>query len=42
MSHMYREGLGVEKDVKKKLFHLEEAAIGGHADARYNLASYEW
>jgi len=42
MSHMYREGLGVEKDKKKQIYHLEEAAIGGHADARYNLASYEW
>ena len=40
--HTYREGLGVEKDEKMKLYHMEEAAIGGHADARYNLASYEW
>ena len=42
ISHMYREGLGAEKDEEKKVHHLEEAAIGGHADARYNLASYEW
>ena len=42
MSHMYREGFGVQKDEKMKVYHLEEAAIGGHVDARYNLASYEW
>ena len=42
LSVMYREGKGVEEDEKKKLHHLEEAAIVGHPDARYNLASYEW
>ena len=30
---LYRNGLGVEKDEKKELYHLEEAAIGGHPDA---------
>jgi hypothetical protein len=30
-------GRGVEKDEKKRLSHLEEAAIGGHPIARYNL-----
>jgi TPR repeat protein len=34
---MYQLGKGVEKDLKKKVYHLEEAAIGGHPDARYNL-----
>ena len=26
---------------KKRLYHLEEAAIGGHPRARYNLGCYE-
>jgi tetratricopeptide (TPR) repeat protein len=30
LSHMYYKGEGVEKDGKKKVHHLEEAAIGGH------------
>jgi len=42
LSHLYREGLGVEKDEKKGLYYLEEAAIAGHPSARYNLAGYEW
>jgi TPR repeat protein len=41
LSRMYSEGEGVEKDEKKKIFHLEEAAILGHPYARYNLACYE-
>ena len=42
LSVMYLEGLGVEKDEKKELYHLEEAAIGGHPDARYQLGINEW
>ena len=42
LSVMYIEGKGVEKDDKKKVYHMEEAAIGGHPDARYNLGCYEW
>jgi TPR repeat protein len=38
MNHMGRCG---EKDEKKAVYHNEEAAIGGHPDARYNLASIE-
>jgi TPR repeat protein len=38
---MYHDGEGVERDEKKMLYHWEEAAIGGHPDARYNLACYE-
>eukprot|EP00985_Skeletonema_marinoi_P013621 scaffold6789_cov206-Skeletonema_marinoi.AAC.5 len=34
---LYLEGLGVEKDEKKRLYHLEEASIGGHLVARRNL-----
>jgi hypothetical protein len=38
---MYYEGHGVEKDPKKKIYHLEEAAIGGHPSARYNLGNHD-
>ena len=42
LSHMYRDGSsGVEKDETKELYHLEEAAIRGHACARHNLGVYE-
>jgi len=41
LSFIYQEGQGVEKDEKKRLYHLEQAAIGGHPDARYNLARKE-
>ncbi len=41
ISIMYATGEGVEKDEKKELYHLEEAAIGGHAGARFNLGAYE-
>jgi TPR repeat protein len=41
LSVMYGEGLGVEHDAKKKIYHLEEAAIGGHPIARYNLGCHE-
>ena len=34
---MYRLGHGVEKDKGKEIYHLEEAAVGGHPSARYNL-----
>ena len=42
LSHLYRDGHGVEKDEGKEIYHLEEAAIGGHPDARYNLGCEEW
>jgi TPR repeat protein len=38
---MYSKGKGVEKDEKKEVYHLEEAAIGGHTVARHNLANIE-
>jgi TPR repeat protein len=38
---MYHDGEGVEKDMKKYMHHMEEAAIGGHPKARYNLAVNE-
>jgi hypothetical protein len=41
LSLMYQKGLVVEKDMKKSVYHLEEAAIGGYPDARCNLGCYE-
>ena len=38
---MYHCGHGVAKDEKKEIYHLEEAAIGGHVEARYKLGKYE-
>ena len=42
LSILYQLGEGVEKDKKKEVYHLEEAAIGGHPDARFNLGCEEW
>ena len=36
------EGQGVKKDRGKQIHHLEEAAIGGHPQARYELGVHEW
>ena len=41
LSYMYRDGEGVEKDEAKEIYHLEEAAIRGHLDARFQLAFKE-
>jgi hypothetical protein len=41
LSVLYRKGDGVEKDEKKELYHLEEAAIGGHPNARIYLGNHE-
>ena len=41
LSIAYSMGQGVENDEKKQVYHLEQAAILGHPDARYNLAWYE-
>jgi hypothetical protein len=41
VSLLYQGGRGVEKDEKKEIYHLEEAAIGGHPSARYSLACAE-
>ena len=41
LSILYSEGLGVEKDEQKDICHLEEAAIAGHPDARFQLGAYE-
>eukprot|EP00984_Skeletonema_dohrnii_P018344 scaffold8545_cov76-Skeletonema_dohrnii-CCMP3373.AAC.2 len=42
LSLLYMKGLGVEKDKKKRLHHLEAAAIGGDHVARNRLANVEW
>ncbi len=41
LSIMYRKGQGVEKDIKKQVYHSEEAAIVGHHMARHNLGCIE-
>ena len=41
LSTFYRDGQGVEKDEKRELHHTEQAAIGGHPMARYNLGCFE-
>jgi hypothetical protein len=42
LSILYWLGGGVEKDERKKVYHLEEAAIGGHDLARHKLANIEY
>ena len=41
LSCLYHLGEGFEKNEKKRVYHLEEAAIGGHAIARYKLGHFE-
>ena len=42
LSILYQLGQGdVEKDEKKEVYHLEQAAIGGHPEARNNLGAIE-
>jgi TPR repeat protein len=41
LAYMYYNEQGVEKDEEKAGYHLEKAAIGGHAMARHNLAVVE-
>ena len=41
LSLLYRTGEGVEKDEKKEMYHLEEAAIQGHLDTRHQLGVNE-
>jgi len=42
LADLYHNGRGVEQDEKKEMYHLEEAAIGGHSKARYNIGVHEW
>eukprot|EP00984_Skeletonema_dohrnii_P002819 scaffold963_cov103-Skeletonema_dohrnii-CCMP3373.AAC.9 len=41
LSCLYLNREGVEKDEKKRVYHLEVAAIGGHPTARYYLGCVE-
>ena len=41
LSMLYTKGEGVDRNKKKAMYHLEKAAIGGHPQARYNLAYAE-
>ena len=41
LSFMYWDGHGVDRDMAKKLQHLEQVAIGGHPKARHNLGVHE-
>ena len=41
LSRMYSKGLGVGRDKNKELYHLEEAAIGGHVLGRHFLGGLE-
>eukprot|EP00985_Skeletonema_marinoi_P021857 scaffold13640_cov135-Skeletonema_marinoi.AAC.2 len=38
---LYNKDDGFEREEKKQLYHMEEAAIGGHPIARYNLGCVE-
>ncbi len=42
LAALYHRGESVLKDRGKKIYHLEEAAIGGHPEARYSLGCEEW
>ena len=42
LAGLYQDGKGVQKDVGKMIYHLEEAAIAGHPDARYSLGKHEY
>eukprot|EP00984_Skeletonema_dohrnii_P022032 scaffold11147_cov79-Skeletonema_dohrnii-CCMP3373.AAC.4 len=42
LAAMYHNGRGVEKDKGIEIYHLEEAAIGGHPLARHILGCHEW
>ncbi len=41
LAAIYVTGDGVEKDERKVLYHIEEAAIGGNPDARHALGCWE-
>ncbi len=41
LGDLYHTGEGVEKDEKKAVYHLEQAAIGGHPGTRFVLAAHE-
>lgn len=42
LSVLYREEKHVEMNERRAIYHLEEAAIAGQPDARFNLGLLEW
>ena len=42
IGHAYNNGEGVERDEKKATYYYELAAMGGVADARYNLGALDF
>ena len=42
LARHYKHGRGVEKDIVREIHHLEEATLGGHPEARYELGWHEW
>ena len=42
LGNLFHYGQFVEKDEGKMAYHMEKAAIGGHAPARTNLGIHEW
>eukprot|EP00984_Skeletonema_dohrnii_P032870 scaffold27815_cov78-Skeletonema_dohrnii-CCMP3373.AAC.1 len=42
LGRLYHFGHGVEKDIEKEMYHLEQATIGGHPTARHNIGAHEW
>ena len=38
----YKWGNGVEKNEEKEIYYMEEAAIAGMPEARYQLGAHEW
>eukprot|EP00574_Skeletonema_japonicum_P011544 CAMPEP_0201720032 /NCGR_PEP_ID=MMETSP0593-20130828/5068_1 /ASSEMBLY_ACC=CAM_ASM_000672 /TAXON_ID=267983 /ORGANISM="Skeletonema japonicum, Strain CCMP2506" /LENGTH=158 /DNA_ID=CAMNT_0048210579 /DNA_START=426 /DNA_END=902 /DNA_ORIENTATION=+ len=41
ISVAYDKGQGVETNIKKAIYHAEQAAIGGHPNARHSLGMWE-
>ncbi len=41
LSGLYDQGEGVDRDIKKVMYHLEEAAMAGEPEARHNLGCRE-
>lgn len=41
LSSIYLDGIGVEQNWEKTIYHLEQASIAGHAHAMHNLGCAE-
>ncbi len=42
LAFMYHVGQGADKDKMKEIYHLEEASLRGHPDARHNLGGIDF